>query len=315
MLNPNVSIGTLVYRRDGFSLRDWLATFRRVAAGIGQKNLSLLSAGVAFFAMLALFPGIAATISIFGYVSDPIAVQDNMQVLRPILPDQVFRLLNQQVYSIVSARRDALGIASVVSVLLAIWSARAGVGAVIMGLNAIGHEPDDRSFLGNMVVAYALTVLLIFVTVVAVGVVVIIPTILSFFPLGGAAAVTVETARWVVTLVMGLMGIGALYRYGPSRRNRRLPVISLGNIVASLLWVVGSVLVSAYLGNIANYNQIYGSLGAVIALLMWFYVSAFVVLLGAELNAEIEAHAVTKIRAKHPDLPQQHRRNAQVAPV
>lgn len=303
LLNPNVSVGTLVYRRDGFGFGDWFAIVGRVVVGVGTKRLSLMAAGVAFFAMLALFPAIAATISLFGYVSDPVVVQDNMQLIRPILPEQVFTLINQQVISVVSARRDALGLASVVSLLLATWSARAGVGAVIMGLNAIGHEVEERNFFLNLVVAYGLTLLLILVTLVAITAVVVLPTILAFFPLGWAGGTPIDILRWAVTLITVVMGIGALYRFGPSRRYRRMPYITLGNILASMLWILGSVLFSLYLSNFAHYNQLYGSLGAVIALLMWFYVSAFVVLLGAEVNAEIEAHAVTLIRAKHPQLP------------
>lgn len=303
LMNPNVSIGTLVYRRDSFTRRDWGTVLGRIAAGVSQKKLSLLSAGVAFFAMLALFPAIAATISLFGYVSDPVMVQENMQLLEPIIPEQVFSLISQQVTSVVSAEREALGIASVVSLLFATWSARAGVGAVIMGLNAIAHEQDERNFVWTLVVAYGLTLLLIFVTLVAVAAVIVVPAILAFFPLGGAGSLAVNAVRWVVALVTVVMGIGALYRFGPSRRHRRMPYITLGNIVASMLWIAGSVLFSVYLSNFGNYNQIYGSLGAVIALLMWFYVSAFVVLLGAELNAEMEAHAESLIRARHPELP------------
>ena len=302
MLNKNVTIATLVFHRDKFNLGDWRRILAQVAIGIGEKKLSLIAAGVAFFAMLALFPAITAVISIFGYVADPAVVQENMALVEPVVPQDVYALVNQQVTKLVTAESQALGLASILSLLLAIWSARAGITAMMAGLNLICREQDTRNFFWSLIVAYSLTVLLIGVTLIAIASVVIVPTILSFFPLGGIGAILIDVLRWALAVLAVVVGIGALYRYGPSRSTQRLPIITMGNVLASLAWIAVSVLFSIYLGNFANYNQVYGSLGAVIALLMWFYLSAFVVLLGAELNAEIEDHAISVIRKRHPQL-------------
>ncbi|NNU79071.1 YihY/virulence factor BrkB family protein [Halovulum dunhuangense] len=293
---------TLVYKRERFGLADWWNVLRRVIAGTGQKQLALLSAGVAFFAMLALFPGIAAVISLFGVVSDPIAVQQSLELVAPVVPEQVYALIHQQVSSVVLAPRQALGAASALSIVLATWSARAGVGAMVMGLNAIHRSDASRNILGNLIVAYSLTILLICVTLVAVAAVVVLPAVLAYVPLGPYAGMIIDLLRWAAAVATVAFGIGALYRFGPARKGRRLPMLTLGSLFATVLWVAVSMAFSFYLGNFANYNQVYGSLGAVIALLMWFYVSAFVVLLGAELNEELEEHAIARIRARQPAL-------------
>ncbi len=300
--NPTVSINNLVLNRDKFALRDWLRIAQRVVKGISEKNLSMMAAGIAFFAMLALFPGIAATVSLYGYFADPVVVKDNLAVISPILPEEVFTLVDARVTQLITAGRQTLGIASLVSVLLASWSARAGITAMISGLNAICREKDTRNFIWGMIVAYGLTLLLICVVLVALATVVVVPAVLAFVPIGEQKVLVIMGLRWAVALSAVMLGIGALYRFGPSRRTRRLPWITIGALVAAGLWIVVSLLFSLYLSNFSNYDEVYGSLGAVIALLMWFYLSAFVVLLGAELNAEIEAHAVTVIRDRYPHL-------------
>ncbi|WP_112320879.1 YihY/virulence factor BrkB family protein [Oceanibium sediminis] len=302
LLNPYLTVGRMVYRRPRYRLHDWWRVLVKVGVGIGEKRLSLMSAGVAFFAMLALFPAIGATISLFGIIANPIAVQQNMELLEPIIPDQVYALINQQVSSVVFAPPQALGLASGASLLLATFSARAGVNAMLLGLTAITRDTGQRGYFLNLVVAYSLTLLLIMVTLLSVGTVVILPTVLSYFPLGGWTERLVDALRWGTALFAVVIGIGALYRFGPVRPARRMPMFTLGNMVASVLWVLVSLAFSLYLGNFANYNQVYGSLGAVVALLMWFYLSAFVVLLGAELNIEMEARAEELIRRRNPDL-------------
>lgn len=300
-LNPKISINSLVMNRRKFSPSDWRAILMRVGKGIGEKNLSMMAAGIAFFSMLALFPAIAATISIYGYMSDPIVVRENLLVFESIMPDQVYQLLDSRVTQLITGRRTTLGIASIVSVLLATWSARAGITAMIAGLNVICREDNTRNFVMNLLVAYCLTLLLITGALLALASVVIIPTIMAYVPLGELASATINTLRWTVAISSVTIAIGALYKFGPSRR-RRMPLITLGTIVAALLWITVSTAFSVYLSNFSNYDEVYGPLGAVVVLLIWFYLSAFVVLLGAELNAEIEEHAIHVAHTKFPHL-------------
>ena len=302
MLNPDVNIASLVFHRDRFTAADWRIVVRTMLSQLSERQMSLVAAGVAFFAMLALFPAITATISLFGYVSDPAVVKQNLDLLEAIVPAEVFRLIDQQVTKLVTAERGALGIASIFGLLLAVWSARAGVTAMIAGLNLFTRDRRSRNFVWGLVTAYLMTLLLIGVTLIAIASVVVIPAILAFFPLGGLAGVLVDVVRWALAVVAVLAGIGMLYRYGPSRRHGRTPLISIGSVLASLLWIVVSVCFSIYLANFGSYNEIYGSLGAVIALLMWFYLSALVVLFGGALNAEIEARAIEVIRARYPEM-------------
>ncbi|MEO0915327.1 MAG: YihY/virulence factor BrkB family protein, partial [Pseudomonadota bacterium] len=203
-----------------------------------------MAAGIAFFAMLALFPGLTATISIYGYFSDPSVVKDNLGLLGPVLPEQVFELVNERVTLLITTERQALGLASLVSSLLATWSARAGITALISGLNVICREENTRNFVWNLVVAYALTLLLILVALLTLATVVVIPTIMAFVPLGPQEKALVGLVRWGVALTSVTLGIGALYRFGPSRRTRRLPWITVGTLFAVALWVIVSILFS-----------------------------------------------------------------------
>ncbi|QHQ36619.1 YihY/virulence factor BrkB family protein [Algicella marina] len=300
--NSKVTINHLVLQRDKFAFRDWLSIMMRVGNGIGEKNLSMMAAGIAFFAMLALFPGLTATISVYGYFADPVVVQDNISLLRPVLPEEVYALVDQRVTALVTSERTTLGLASLVSSLLATWSARAGVTAMISGLNVICREENTRNFIWNMVVAYGLTLLMLVVVLMTLATVVVVPTIMALVPHGDDSKLLIDVIRWLVALMSVTIGIGALYHFGPSRRSRRLPWLTIGSVFAVLMWIVVSTLFSIYLRNFGNYNEVYGSLGAVVALLMWFYLSAFVVLLGAELNAEIEDHAIDVIRERYPHL-------------
>lgn len=300
ILNRTSFCGHVVFRRPAFGLRDWWEVLRQLSVLIGEKRLSLMSAGVAFFAMLALFPAIAASIALFGIVADPVVVQQGLDLLEPLLPDDVYRLINLQVAAVVYAPRQTLGFTSAFSVLLATFGARAGVNAILTGLSAIAPDNTQRGYVRAMVVAYGMTLLLILVTLLSVGVVVVLPTVFSFFPLGEGTAQIVNILRWASAVLAVLIGVGVLYRYAPCKPTRRTPLITYGNLVAAALWVVVSLGFSLYLGNFANYNQVYGSLGAVIALLMWFYLSALTVLIGAALNAAVNARACELFLARLP---------------
>jgi membrane protein len=273
-----------------FPLREWWQIFLQANDRIADHNLSLISAGVAFFSMLALFPAIAATISLYGYFSDPSEVLTNLQLLEPVVPDAVYKIIYVQVTKLITTPTSALGITSILSILFAIWSARAGVFSMITGLNIVYRTRVRRNYFRRVVLAYVLTFVLIGVAIVAIGAVVILPTIMAFVPLGPVAGFVVQVLRWSIAMMTILAGIGILYRYGPNLKENKIPLFSAGSFLASILWVVVSSLFSVYLSNFGQYNEVYGSLGAVIAMLLWFYISSWVVFLGAELNAEINHH-------------------------
>ncbi|MFO1143941.1 MAG: YihY/virulence factor BrkB family protein [Amaricoccus sp.] len=281
--------------------RAWGAVFRRVWNGITEHHLSIIAAGVAFFAVLAMFPAIAALIAVYGLVADPHQVYATLASVKPLLPVDVFDLLATQVNAVVAAPQAKLGIASLVSFALLLWSARAGVTALIEGLNVVYREIDERSLLAQYLISLALTFVLIVGVVVALLAVVAVPAILAFTDVG---AVGDFLARWVPLLILGVavvFVIGALYRYGPHRAFARKRWITVGAVVATLGWLAVSLALSAYFSSFPNFNRTYGSLGAIAGLLFWLYASAFVVLLGAELNAALElqtAHDTTTGRPR-----------------
>lgn len=264
----------------------WDAT-KASLAKIAETNMPLVSAGVAFFAMLSLFPALAALIAILGLVSDPNVVVAQIEEVRALLPHDVYEIVNRQVVSLVSANPDTLGWAGIVSLLAALWSARAGVGAVMIGLNAVQDE-RNRTTARHYARALLLTVALVGVGIVALLTVVVAPVVLSFLPLGTLGNFVAETVRWTVAVLVLLGGLSVLYRFGPNRRHRRYRLVTPGSLFAVLSWAVVSVGFSFYVANFGRYNQIYGSIGAVIAMMIWMWISAFLVLLGAALNAQID---------------------------
>ena len=267
--------------------RLWYKAAAGIVMGMNDNNFGLISAGIAFYGMLAIFPSVAAIIAIWGFFADPADVQSQLELLRGFVPGDAYRILETQVRSLVSANSSTLGWATAVSLGAAIWSSRAGVEALIRGLNAIYRE-KNREGLRQMAAAFGVTFLLIAVALVALACVVVLPIVLAILPLGPITTLLVASARWIVAILVILTALSAVYRYGPNRRRARTGWLTPGAVVAVILWVGISWAFSYYLSNFGNYNEVYGALGAVIALLMWFYLSAYSVLIGAALNAELE---------------------------
>jgi len=272
------------------TLKIWWRAAWAVFNGMHELNLGLISAGVAFYGMLAIFPGITAVIALWGFVSDPAIVETQLALLRGFVPAQAYDILDSQVTRLVSANNSALGWATVVSLSFALWSSRAGVAALIRGLNAI-YRVGNRSSLRQMAVALVLTLALLGVSLVALASVVIMPIVLVLLPLGPLTQLSLSAVRWVIAIGVVMIGLALIYRFGPNRRAQQPGWVTAGAVVAVLIWGAGSWGFSYYLANFGQYNKVYGTLGAVIALLMWFYLSAYVVLLGGFLNVELDRAA------------------------
>ena len=257
-----------------------------------EKQIGLIAAGVAFFGMFGLFPGIAAIIAIFGLLADPTVVQEQAMLLQEFIPPDAYELFMQQISRLLGARTQTLGWATIVSIALALWAARAGVAALMGGLNAIAGRPP-RNGIWQAIVALALTMSLVFLTIVALMVIVVAPILLAVLPLSGETAWMLEAVRWAVALAVPLFALALLYRFGPAPQGERGRWFTIGACVTIVLWIGGSWGLSFYLTNFASYNEVYGSIGAVIGLLMWLYASAYLVLLGAALNAQIHRKSAT----------------------
>ncbi len=271
-----------------FSLAAWRAVLARTWTRIGEDHLSMIAAGVAFYWMFSVFPGVAALIAVYGLVADPDSIRASLHAMEPLLPTDVHAILAGQVEEIIGAGTSALGITTAVSTAVALWTARTGVMALIQGLNIAYREDDEHGFLMQYVWALVLTVGLVVFAVLVLLVVVALPVVLRFSDFGVAGALLAQLTPVLVIGAAMVFGIGGLYRFGPHRSPARMRWITVGAVAATLGWVAVSLALSVYFTNFANFNRVYGSLGAIIGLMFWMWASAFVVLIGASLNAAME---------------------------
>jgi membrane protein len=264
------------------------AVLKRVKAEVKDDNVGLLAAGVAFYAMLAIFPAIIAVVTVYGMVADPDQVKTQVGELAKSLPAGADELLEDQLTNVVNAGRQALSIGLALSLLALLWSVSSGVQGLIKSLNVIYDEKETRGFVKLRGLSLLLTLGAIVVAVVALALITVFPGVIDGLGLGRAGQVAASVARWVVLAVLVLLALGVVYRLGPDRADPRWRWVSIGAVVALVLWLLGSVGFSYYVDNFGKYNQTYGALAAVIILLLWLFLSAFAVLLGAEFNAETE---------------------------
>ncbi len=258
-----------------------------LVTGAGRRHLGLIAAGVGFYGLMAIFPGITSLVTLWGFFADPAIVEQQTQALEPLMPEDAFLIVEAQVQTLANGPKTVLGWASALSILAALWATRAGVAAMIEGLNAAYGTPPRRGF-RKQLFALLLTILLILVALVALNTVVVVPVVVSFLHLGPFTGLAIEASRWLIGILVVLLGIGVLYRFGPNRPGKKSRLISAGTITAVLLWALVSWGFSLYIQNFSSYNDIYGSLGAVVVMLMWLYLSAFAVLIGGLVNAQLE---------------------------
>jgi membrane protein len=268
--------------------RGWFAVLKRVKAEVKEDNVTLLAAGVAFYAMLAIFPAIIAVVTVYGMVADPAQVESQVSEFAKSLPSGADQLLTTQLENVTSAGRQSLSIGLVLSLLAVLWSASSGVQGLVKGLNLVYDERESRGFLKLRGLSLLLTLGAILMAVVAIALVAVFPAVIGDLGLGQAGELAASIARWVVLALLVLVAVAVVYRYAPDRANPRWRWVSGGAVVALVLWLLGSIGFSWYVDNFGKYNQTYGALAAVIILLLWLFLSAFVVLLGAELDAETE---------------------------
>jgi membrane protein len=280
----------------------WRDVLWRVKDQVSEDNLSLVAAGVAFYGLLAIFPGIAATVSIYGLVVEPQTVSAQLAATSELLPSESRGIIEEQLTRVTSGATAALGLGAIVSLLLALWSANKGTQSLISALNIVYDEREKRGFLRLTLISLGLTLGIILFLIVGLAAIAVMPAL--FGNLGLPEQVT-RLARWLRWPILGLafvIGLGLLYRFAPSRNQPRWRWVSWGAVLATVLWLVGSALFSWYVANFGSYNETYGSIGAVAVLMMWFWLSALFVLLGAELNAEME-HQTRRDTTDGPERP------------
>jgi membrane protein len=266
----------------------WKDILWRTYQRTGEDRLLATAAGVVFFGLLAVFPAITALVSCYGLFANPSTIGANLQTLALMLPEGSFQIVQDQVARVLMKGNTALGATFLFGLGLAVWSANAGVKAVIDALNVVYEERERRSFVRLNLIALAFTTGGIAALLLMVAAVVMVPLLLDHIGLAPESQTIISLARWPLLLAILLVALALLYRFGPSRRPPRWQWLNVGTLAAALLWIAGSSLLSWYLSNFANYSATYGSLGAAIGLMMWMWMSAIIVLCGAELNSEIE---------------------------
>jgi membrane protein len=271
--------------------RELWDALQRAMQELNERNIGLIAAGVAFWGMLAIFPAMAAVIALWGFFADPLIIDEMLDVLSEFLPAEAFRLIDRQVMRLASANNSTLGWTTLVSTGAALWWSRAGTEALIRGLNAV-YRRSNRVGVRQWLAPIGLTLAMVGVALVALASVVIMPIILAFLPPGTWTQTILSSSRWGIATVVVVMGLGIVYRYGPNRDGfRRSHWLTPGVFVALGIWIAASWGFSFYIQNFNRYNEIYGTLGAAVILLLWLYISAYAVLLGGALNAKLERNA------------------------
>jgi membrane protein len=268
--------------------RGWKDILLRTYHEIQQDRLLALAAGVVFYSLLALFPAIAAGVSVYALFADAATISKHLSIAADIVPTGTLDLLGEEISRIAAKSDGRLTFGFLVGLAIALWSANAGMKAIFDALNIIYDEEEKRGLIWLNVVSLFFTICAIAAAGLAVALVVLFPLILATFGLRSIDAPLIAYLRWPVMFVLIILGLAVLYRYGPSRRLAKWRWINVGSVFAALAWLAVSSLFSWYLGNFSNYNATYGALGAVIGLMMWMWLSTIVVLVGAELNSEIE---------------------------
>jgi membrane protein len=268
--------------------RGWRDIIRRVYRATFDNRLPALAAGVSFYSLLSLFPAIAAGVSCYAFFADAGTIASHLSLLAGIVPAEALDLVRNEITRIAAKSDNKLTLAFLIGVGIALWSANAGMKAIFDALNIIYDEQERRGLIRLNLISLLYTVCSIGAVLLAMGAVVALPLLAAALGRPALENPVIGFLRWPVMFALILLGLAMLYRHGPSRRPAKWRWISFGGVFAGSAWLGVSSLLSWYLGNIANYDATYGALGAVAGLMMWMWLSAIVVLVGAELNSEIE---------------------------
>jgi membrane protein len=268
--------------------RGWWDVLTRVKHQVSEDHLSIIAAGAALYGFIAVFPGLAALVSIYGLITDPASLQAHMTSIERLLPSEAAGVINDQLEQIAKGQDSTLGWGLVAGILIALWTASKGMKALIESMNIAYNEEEKRGFIKLNGTSILLTLGAILLVIFFLGLIVGIPAVLALVQLGSFVEGIINWSRWPLTAICIVVALAVLYRYAPSREKPQWRWVSWGAVTAAILWVVGSALFSLYVSNFGNYNATYGSLAAIVILITWLLLGAFSILLGAEINAELE---------------------------
>lgn len=271
----------------------WWRVAKAVWTSLARDHVSLVAAGVAFFGLLALFPGLAACMAIAGLVTEPATVVEQLRELGNALPQQAAEIIVNQASEVAGSSKGGLGLAALIGLAITWYSASRGIANLIEGLNAAYGESESRGFVRLQGTIFALTLFVVIGVIIAIFANVAVPAVLAAVRLGGWEPL-IAVATYGVMLLLTIGGLAALYRFGPDRKPPRWRWITPGAGIAAIGWFAGSLLFGWYVTNFGSYNETFGTLGGVVVLLTWMWLSAFIVLLGAEIDEAMEAEAGAK---------------------
>ncbi len=265
----------------------WVVT-RNTAKALISDKVSIVAAGCAFYATLALFPALSMMVFMYGLVFDPVTVEPQLSHLQELLPPAVYTLIDDRVHQLVSQQHGSLTLGLVISTLVTLWSSATGTKSLLAGLNLAHGLPEERGFFRFQATAFGMTLCTIIAVVLAIAILVFLPAAISLIGLSAYQGGLIFVSSLSLLLGVIFLLLTALFRYGPSRRPHSWRSVIPGAILATILWMVASTLFSLYVGRLASYDRTYGPLAAAVGVMMWLWVSVYVILLGAELNAELE---------------------------
>ncbi|MGH3767101.1 MAG: YihY/virulence factor BrkB family protein [Pseudonocardiaceae bacterium] len=270
------------------SVPGWRQVLRRAIRASQEHNIPLLAAGVAFFGFLALFPALIALVTLVGLVADPAQITQQVQSFAGGLPQESSRLISAQLTAVTQSSGGALPVGLVISLLAALWSASSGTSNLMTAVNIAYEEQETRGFLKLRAVALLLTLGTVVFLVLTLALIAVVPVMLHAVPLGPLGTALAQLVRWTLLVALIMVGLAVLYRVAPDRTSPKFRWVSVGSAVAALLWLLGSAGFSVYINFFGNYNKTYGALAGVIVLLLWLFLTSYIVLLGAEINAQAE---------------------------
>jgi membrane protein len=282
--------------------RGWIQILKRAYSDAKDDRISLVAAGVAFYAFLSIFPAMLAALTVYGLLAEPAEVQRQLEGVSGALPEEARQVLENQLGGLAAGGQGALTLGLVLSLLAALWSASGGVAGLMQGINIAYHERETRGFARLRATALLLTLGSILFVLVSVALIAVLPAVLDRVGLGAAGRAGVQVVRWGLLLGFVLVALAVVYRFAPNRSAPRFRWVTLGAVAATALWIIGSVGFSIYVNNFGSYQKTYGAIAGVIVLLLWLYLSSYVVLLGAEVNAEME-HQTARDSTAGPEQP------------
>lgn len=279
--------------RSRTSAGGWKELVIRIKDNLAEDHVSIVAAGIAYYLFVALFPTIIAALSIYGLVMDPAQAEQQMNQLAAVLPEQASQMVGEILQRSAEQTGQSLGWGLAISILFSLWFAHQGTAAVFEGVNIAYREHDERGFIKQKAIVLLFTLGAIILGIICTALVVVFPALVKSIQLPIILETLIQWLRWPLMAFLVIGALGLTYKVAPDRSDPGFRWISPGAVAATVLWLAGSILFSLYIDNFGNYDEMYGSFAAVIILMLWFFITAYIILLGAEINAELERQSKT----------------------